>query len=104
MFFFKYNFSHRSSMWQNVSPSKNSNDRLSSTIKSEPIDQTNRTLSEHGENRTDNEQSLHSSTSTQKSKDDVKNESSDKKHHHHHHHKSHKRHKTKHDLSINGDR
>ncbi|CAF0878225.1 unnamed protein product, partial [Adineta ricciae] len=24
-------------------------------------------------------------------------------HHHHHHHKSHKRHKTKHDISVNGD-
>ncbi|CAF4359538.1 unnamed protein product, partial [Rotaria sordida] len=39
---------HRSSMWQNTSPNKNSNDRSSSittippttTIKTEPIDQT----------------------------------------------------------------
>ncbi|CAF1091313.1 unnamed protein product [Rotaria sordida] len=110
---------HRSSMWQNTSPNKNSNDRSSSittippttTIKTEPIDQTNRTTSEHEENHIDNEQNQNSITSSallQKSKDDIKiiepnNEKKHHHHHHHHHHKSHKRHKTKHDLSINGD-
>ncbi len=92
-------------MWQNISPNKNSNDRQSiTTIKSEPIDKT---TSEHDENHFDNEHNQHSTASSQKSNDDIKIESHEKKHHHHHHHhhhKSHKRHKTKHDLSVNGDR
>jgi hypothetical protein len=96
-------------MWQNLSPNKNSNDRQSSTlIKNEPMDRTNRssrTTSEHDENHFDIE---HNENSTLSSHDDLKIESNEKKHHHHHHHhhhhKSHKRHKTKHDLSVNGDR
>ncbi|UJR26203.1 hypothetical protein I4U23_007546 [Adineta vaga] len=99
---------HRSSMWQNLSPNKMSNDRQSmSTIKSEPIDKTNRssrTTSENEDNHCDNGQHQNSTTSSQKSADEIKIESHEKKHHHHHHHhKSHKRHKTKHDLSVNGD-
>jgi hypothetical protein len=98
-------------MWQNISPNKISNDRQSmTTIKSEPIDRTNRssrTTSEHDENHFDIEHNPNSTISSQKSNDDIKIDSNEKKHHHHHHHhhhKSHKRHKTKHDLSINGDR
>jgi hypothetical protein len=106
-----YLFSHRSSMWQNLSPNKNASDRQSmTTIKSEPIDRTNRssrTTSEHDEHPFDIEHNQNSILSSQKSHDDLKIESNEKKHHHHHHHhhhKSHKRHKTKHDLSVNGDR
>jgi len=99
-------------MWQNISPNKNSNDHQSTaTIKSEPIDRTNRssrTTSEHDENHLDIEHNQNSTISSQKSNDDIKIESNEKKHHHHHHHhhhhKSHKRHKTKHDLNVNGDR
>ncbi len=110
-FFFFVIFSHRSSMWQNLSPNKNSTDRPSmTTIKSEPTDRTNRpsrTTSEHDENHFDIEHNQNSIISSRKSIDDIRIESNEKKHHHHHHHhhhKSHKRHKTKHDLSINGDR
>ena len=90
-------------MWQNLSPNKTSTDRQSmTTIKSEPTDRTNRSsrsTSEHDENHLDLEH-------PRKPTDEIKIDSHEKKHHHHHHHhhKSHKRHKTKHDLSINGDR
>lgn len=93
-------------MWQNHSPSKTSNDRQLTTVKNEPTDPTNRTTSEHEDNHFDIEHNQNSltSSSSQISKDDSKIESAEKKHHHHHHHKSHKRHKTKHDLSANCDR
>ena len=98
-------------MWHNISPNKNSNDYSStSTVQSKPIDEANhpsRVISEHDEHHFDIKQHRNSTTSSQKSNDDMKIESNDKKrhhHHHHHHHKSHKRHKTKHDLSANGDR
>ena len=88
-------------MWQNTSPNKNP----MASIKSEPTNRSSRTTSEHDENQFDIEHKHNSTTSSQKSTDDIKIESSERKHHHHHHHhKSHKRHKTKHDLSINGDR
>ena len=96
-------------MWQNRSPHRHSNELQSTatSIKSEPHDKTtrsSRTTSEHDENHFEPEHDGHSL----KSNDDSKNESNDKKHHHHHHHhhhhKSHKRHKTKHDLTVNGDR
>ena len=97
-------------MWQNISPNKNSNDRQSiTTIKSEPIEKTSRATSEHDENHHfDTEHNRNATASPHKSIEDIKIESNEKKHHHHHHHhhhhKSHKRHKTKHDLSVNGDR
>lgn len=92
-----------SPVWQNHSPNKSERQSLT-TIKTEPKDRSHRTTSEHDENHFDNRE--HSTTSSQKSSDDMKSDSNERKHHHHHHHyhhKSHKRHKTNHDLSVNGD-
>ena len=99
--------SHRSSMWQNSSPNKNSFDRPSlTTVKTEPTSRSSRTTSEHDESQFDINYIPNSTISSRKSTDDIKSESYDKKHRHHHHHQHHhhKRHKTKHDFSVNGDR
>ena len=92
-------FSHRSSMWQNRSPTKNPTDHHSTTtIKHEPTDKSSRTTSEHDDSHRDHD------LSPQRSTDESRSDNHERKHHHHHHHKAHKRHKTKHDLSVNGDR
>ena len=70
-------------------------------------EKSHRTTSEHDDTQPTKHDQSPTPISSQKSIDESKCDTQEKKHHHHHHHhhhKAHKRHKTKHDLTINGDR